>query len=304
MGVASSKFQRKRKLQMIDFGSITPLGLYEKNNDDYDLQVVRELILSKKLSPFYKGLSDPLTQDCNVITEKLPVVPPKKRPSLYRKPKSRGQDYKMYLSKNEKRLYSILYNDSIECPICFLYYPANINFARCCDQPICTECFVQIKKRPADASASTSVVRDSGIVCPYCMTDNFGVIYHCPPSTPTIHLEKVYKMRSTTSGLSQHQQPKRKSIESDHPNVVLIDHVRMKPSDAVSSKSDMRASSLHFWFQSSRSSNVTSLDRYLSTIRLEDMSIHDIVALESMRQSLLEKENRNHNHRLYQSYIF
>ncbi|CAO3609910.1 unnamed protein product [Mucor fragilis] len=299
MGVASSKFQRKTKLQMIDFGSITPLGLYEKNNDDYDLLVVRDLILSKKLSPFYKGLSDPLTQDCNAITEKLTVFPTKKRPSLYRKPKSRGQDYKMYLSKNEKRLSSILYNDSIECPICFLYYPANINFTRCCDQPICTECFVQIKKRPADASTSTSVARDSGIVCPYCMTDNFGVIYHCPPSSPTIHLEKAYKMRSTTSGLSHHQQSKRKSIESDHPNVVLIDHVRLKPSDAASNKNDMRASSLHFWFQSSRSSNVTSLDRYLSTVRLED-----IVTIESMRQSLLDKENTNQSHRLYQSYIF
>lgn len=55
MGVNSSKFQKKNKLQIIDFGSIIPLGLYEKNNDDYDLQVVRELILSKKLSPFYKG---------------------------------------------------------------------------------------------------------------------------------------------------------------------------------------------------------------------------------------------------------
>ncbi|CAO0800408.1 unnamed protein product [Mucor circinelloides] len=191
MGVTSSKFQRKNKLQIIDFGSITPLGLYEKNNGDYDLQVVRELILSKKLSPFYKGLSDPLAQDCITITEKPTAIPTKKRPSLYRKPKSRSQDYKMYLSKNEKRLYSILYNDSIECPICFLYYPANINFTRCCDQPICTECFVQIKKRPADASTSTSITRDSGIVCPYCMTDYFGVIYHCPPSSPTIHLEKV-----------------------------------------------------------------------------------------------------------------
>lgn len=69
---------------------------------------------------WFKGLSDPLTQDCNAITEKLTVFPTKKRPSLYRKPKSRGQDYKMYLSKNEKRLSSILYNDSIECPICFL----------------------------------------------------------------------------------------------------------------------------------------------------------------------------------------
>lgn len=26
------------------------------------------------------------------------------------------------------------------------YYPPLINTSRCCDQPICTECFVQIKR--------------------------------------------------------------------------------------------------------------------------------------------------------------
>lgn len=76
--------------------------------------------------------------------------------------------------------------------------------------------------------------------------------------------------------------------------------MRLKPSDAISNKSDMRASSLQFWFQSSRNSNVTSLDRYLSTIRLEDMSIQDIMAIENIRQSLLDKENS----RQYHSYIF
>lgn len=34
----------------------------------------------------------------------------------------------------------------IECPICFLWYPENINYCRCCHQPICTECFVEIKR--------------------------------------------------------------------------------------------------------------------------------------------------------------
>lgn len=32
------------------------------------------------------------------------------------------------------------------------YYPANINTSRCCDQPICTECFVQIKRAEATAT--------------------------------------------------------------------------------------------------------------------------------------------------------
>ncbi|ORX72602.1 hypothetical protein DL89DRAFT_79966 [Linderina pennispora] len=35
----------------------------------------------------------------------------------------------------------------IECPICFLYYPQNINYTRCCHKPVCTECFVQIKRK-------------------------------------------------------------------------------------------------------------------------------------------------------------
>lgn len=51
MGISNSKY---KKLQIIDFGSMVPLGLYAKN-DGYDLNVVKQLILSKRLSPFYKG---------------------------------------------------------------------------------------------------------------------------------------------------------------------------------------------------------------------------------------------------------
>src|SRR5205814_1664603 len=37
---------------------------------------------------------------------------------------------------------AFLYKDATECPICFLYYPPYLNRTRCCDQPICSECFV------------------------------------------------------------------------------------------------------------------------------------------------------------------
>ncbi|KAL6944583.1 hypothetical protein ACO0RG_001322 [Hanseniaspora osmophila] len=40
-----------------------------------------------------------------------------------------------------------LYRNGTECPICFLYYPGPFNISRCCEQPICTECFVQIKRK-------------------------------------------------------------------------------------------------------------------------------------------------------------
>ncbi|KAJ2896305.1 SNF1-interacting protein, partial [Coemansia aciculifera] len=65
----------------------------------------------------------------------------------------------------------------IECPICFLYYPQNTNYTRCCHKPICTECFVQIKRKIEDASIASTH-------CPYCVEPNLGVIYY-PPSITT-----------------------------------------------------------------------------------------------------------------------
>ncbi|KAG4096476.1 hypothetical protein H8356DRAFT_1275865 [Neocallimastix lanati (nom. inval.)] len=61
----------------------------------------------------------------------------------------------------------------IECPICFLYYPRNINYTRCCDQPICTECFIQIKRTFQNPEPTC---------CPYCVQPNFGVTYLSPDS--------------------------------------------------------------------------------------------------------------------------
>ncbi|KAI8819256.1 uncharacterized protein EV422DRAFT_123028 [Fimicolochytrium jonesii] len=66
-----------------------------------------------------------------------------------------------------------LYKWAVECPICFLYYPSNINYSRCCDQPICTECFVQIKR-------SESTLEPAA--CPFCVETNFGILYYTPGS--------------------------------------------------------------------------------------------------------------------------
>ncbi|EGG09756.1 uncharacterized protein MELLADRAFT_115656 [Melampsora larici-populina 98AG31] len=74
-------------------------------------------------------------------------------------------------------------NETAECPICFLYYPSNINLSRCCQQPICTECFVQIKR--ADPTAQE--LKSEPACCPYCVESNFGVTYEAPkrPTTTT-----------------------------------------------------------------------------------------------------------------------
>ncbi|CAD6961667.1 unnamed protein product [Tilletia controversa] len=53
------------------------------------------------------------------------------------------------------------------------------HFTRCCEQPICTECFVQIKR--ADPN-HTNPPSSEPATCPYCMEANFGVVYRPPPS--------------------------------------------------------------------------------------------------------------------------
>ncbi|KAI9302525.1 hypothetical protein BJ944DRAFT_251431 [Cunninghamella echinulata] len=107
-------------------------GLYHIPQN-YDKKKVRKLIITKKLAPFYKGLE-------GLENEKM----------------TRNQDDHMTGD-----------NDVIECPICFLSYPSNINCTKCCDQPICTECFVQFKR--SDPTLPVS--------CPFCVQDHFGVIY-------------------------------------------------------------------------------------------------------------------------------
>ena len=64
-------------------------------------------------------------------------------------------------------------NDSEECPICFLSYPA-LNRSKCCGKGICTECFLQLKvsKKP-----SQSTKRLEQTHCPFCKTEKYDVAY-------------------------------------------------------------------------------------------------------------------------------
>jgi hypothetical protein len=48
---------------------------------------------------------------------------------------------------------------------------------------------------------------------------------------------------------------------------------------------------LQFLYQQPASRNATSLERYLATIRLDDnMGLEDIMVIESIRQSLIDRE--------------
>lgn len=97
---------------------------------------------------------------------------------------------------NGQPIEAYLYKDASECPICFLYYPPYLNKTRCCDQAICSECFVQIKRPdphvPEHADPTAPSREDAEPIdpeelisepaaCPFCVQPEFGIIYD-PPS--------------------------------------------------------------------------------------------------------------------------
>ncbi|KAI8067754.1 hypothetical protein BC940DRAFT_50361 [Gongronella butleri] len=278
----------KKTQEQVDFGSVFPNGLYSTAPQDFDARVLRQLILARKLAPFYKGLADApevvaaipspthlatstasATCSATAITApaadhqlhrlqasaSLTTLPLNSSSPLGRPRSASNRSDKMSRSKEKelaaervKQLEATLYNDAVECPICFLYYPPNINYSRCCDQPICTECFIQIHRPTDDPSHAAT--------CPYCLQDNYGAIYYPPawsekPSTTKNRLRSLSSssslstnssmsnlpspttptssgVRHTTSGSGQTNTPRRKSISHTHPDVVLIGKMEKK----------------------------------------------------------------------------
>ena len=99
---------------------------------------------------------------------------------------------------NGQPIEAYLYKDASECPICFLHYPPYLNKTRCCDQAICSECFVQIKRpnpHPPEHGDSTQpqaprvdahmdpeqALVSEPVACPFCALPEFGVTYEPPP---------------------------------------------------------------------------------------------------------------------------
>ncbi|SPO19956.1 uncharacterized protein UTRI_00348_B [Ustilago trichophora] len=127
-----------------------------------------------------------------------------------------------------------------ECPICFLYYPSPLNFSRCCHQPICTECFVQMKRAdPTSTNPPSSEPRS----CPFCVEPNFGVTYSPPealthgrrssgsgsgsdsPNDAT-DAANFAEMAIGTGGAGLSGAGKKKILAADDPSVITVDQVR------------------------------------------------------------------------------
>ncbi|KAH8665792.1 hypothetical protein BGZ60DRAFT_378185 [Tricladium varicosporioides] len=159
---------------------------------------------------------------------------------------------------NGQHIEVALYKDAEECPICFIYYPPYLNKTRCCDQAICSECFVQIKRPdphppehhdpsqpappPADATAEAELLVSEPSCCPYCQVPEFGVTYDPPPfrrglsyaNTPH-GITSLSSAMSSSSSLNSTGGPavvsnshKRRttSISANAPTVITTDRIR------------------------------------------------------------------------------
>ncbi|GMM44565.1 Sip5 protein [Pichia kluyveri] len=103
-----------------------------------------------------------------------------------------NNDNDKYLQIPSNDLLIKLYKDSEECPICFLFYPKYLNITTCCSQPICSECFVQMKRLephfPHDEEDNTRDDEDKDpnslisevVKCPFCAISSFGITYTPP----------------------------------------------------------------------------------------------------------------------------
>ncbi|KAE8390690.1 protein sip5 [Aspergillus alliaceus] len=160
---------------------------------------------------------------------------------------------------NGQPIEAYLYKDAAECPICFLYYPPYLNRTRCCDQPICSECFVQIKRpdphppEHGDADQNTPAAATEGdttdnqecqlvsepAACPFCVQPEFGVTYAPPPfrrgltyaSDPSSRpnfASPVSSTSSLSSGNATNVTGRRRatSLSASDPTVITTDKVR------------------------------------------------------------------------------
>ncbi|BGP53889.1 hypothetical protein JCM8202_006082 [Rhodotorula sphaerocarpa] len=131
------------------------------------------------------------------------------------------------LQKTDKAEHARFYQgNALECPICFLYYPSNMVHTRCCDQPICTECFVSIKR----ADPTPTHLESEPAACPFCMETNFGCIYPHgarPPIAPTASGVSGSSGDSAPSPVSpsDESRPRRKSFAHTDQEVVTTDMI-------------------------------------------------------------------------------
>ncbi|TKA47824.1 hypothetical protein B0A49_13029, partial [Cryomyces minteri] len=356
--------ERSMREESVDGGYLVTLGTYT-GPEDFNKDVVRQLMVERRLAPFWKGLNDhseswtenqlvaavrglpipaadevspamartasqassnPRSSDLNINNLTVPmtsrsqsyqsdksaslspshaafsgsllassIIPPSPTSNLFRSraktlasattssKSNQSSDTtlrEIQLQKdphvNGHPLEAYLYKDVLECPICFLCYPPYLNKTRCCDQPICSECFVQIKRpdpHPPEhhgdaptlsAMETQSDPEEDGVLvsevaaCPFCVQPEFGVTYDSPPfrrglvymnQGPGAALASARSAMSSSSSLDSQimaspagsSRRRATSLAANAPTVITTDRVRP---DWAKKLSDARAHAL------------------------------------------------------------
>lgn len=239
MGNTSSSSSRGHHDETVDYGHLTPQGVYT-GPKDWNHGIVTQFIVDRRLAPFYRPLEDyDENWDDEQIMSARRVFPDTDSGHSDTTPtrvdsrdcsKPANQSKRPGASKEPSRCpEAAIYRGAVECPICFLYYPSHMNHSRCCDQAICTECFVQIKRTEPTA---THLVSEPA-ACPYCVQENFGVVYTPPPWRTGIGSDGTSPpvWAETPKGSQQNipsavHKRRRKSFGHDSPEVVTTDSIR------------------------------------------------------------------------------
>ncbi|KAE8973703.1 hypothetical protein PR003_g27152 [Phytophthora rubi] len=102
-------------------------------------------------------------------------------------------------------------NFTLECPICFMFYPGSLNKSSCCNKPICSECYLQI--RPPQKP----------ICCPFCNQENFTIRYAAPSPAELASIRSMKDLRSprrsSAIGIPKRSEPTRPVAASSPQNV-------------------------------------------------------------------------------------
>lgn len=349
----------------VDGGYLAPFGTY-KLDLDFSTTIVRDLIVSRRLAPFYTPLQDfddswtdkeiyilisqtplhamdfafseddeELDPEDHKIHRSLNYYRRKEQKAKHRemikymKDERRQQDSEYLLARKSNEynedlsledLVVKLYKTAMECPICFLYFPEPLNYSRCCRQPICTECFVQIKRLDPHPPHDDAAQQNQGELphtlisecasCPYCAMSDFGVTYD-PPNDVHVGLgidikPGEYKATSLVLKVSEEAESspnpsparslrprRRSSIAADSKSVVTTDFIRPDWEQRLASarsrlaRKSATASAIH------ASNLIVNGDTGTANAnRLFIDSLEDKMIEEALRLSILEEEER------------
>jgi hypothetical protein len=130
MGNSASSSGRGQHEQTVDFGYLTPQGVYTAPRD-YDQAVVSELICARRLAPFYRPLEeyDESWNEDRILAARKELLDPDGNPEptpsrpepTYPNGGARATHPKRSsLQKEQSKPEAAIYRGAVECPICFL----------------------------------------------------------------------------------------------------------------------------------------------------------------------------------------